>query len=157
MTLIILLAVLALAFGLLEAFIIPGFGWAGISSIACAIADAVLVYNAYGLGWACAVIAIALAVLALLLYFMAHSRTFDRMSLHASINSTNATIRVGDTGQALTRLALVGNARINGKMVEVKSSGAFINPGTPVRVIQVCDAQVTVEVDDSDQQQCSAK
>ena len=154
MTLIILLAVLALAFGLLEAFIIPGFGWAGLSSIACAIADAVLVYHAFGLGWACAVIVIALVVLALLLYLMAHSRTFERMSLHASINSTNATteqlsIRVGDTGKALTRLALVGNARINGKMVEVKSSGAFINPGTPVRVIQVCDAQVTVEVDES--------
>lgn len=52
---------------------------------------------------------------------------------------------MGDTGKALTRLALVGNAEINGLVVEVKSSGAFLNPGTPLRVIHVSEANITVE------------
>lgn len=72
------------------------------------------------------------------------------MSLHARIDSTNATeaqlsVKVGDTGRALTRLALIGNAEINGKVVEVKSSGAFLNPGTAVRVVSVSEANITVE------------
>ena len=74
----------------------------------------------------------------------------DKMALHTSIDSTNATpeqlsVRVGDVGTALTRLALVGNAEIGGKTVEVKSSGAFINPGTPIRVVRVNEANITVE------------
>ena len=109
------------------------------------------VYDAYGLGWACGALVIGIVVLFLLLYGVAHSRTFDRMSLHTSIDSTNATteqlsIKVGDTGRALTRLALVGNAEIAGKQVEVKSSGDFINPGTPIRVVSVNEAQIIVSV-----------
>lgn len=151
MTLIIVIAVLVLVLGLLEAFVIPGFGIAGIGSIACAMFDIYLVYDAYGLGWACGALVIGIVVLFLLLYGVAHSRTFDRMSLHTSIDSTNATteqlsIKVGDTGRALTRLALVGNAEIAGKQVEVKSSGDFINPGTPVRVVSVNEAQIIVSV-----------
>ena len=34
---------------------------------------------------------------------------------------------------------------IGGKTVEVKSSGAFINPGTPIRVVRVSEANITVE------------
>ena len=72
------------------------------------------------------------------------------MSLHTAIDSTNATpeqlsISVGDEGRALTRLALVGNADFNGKQVEVKSAGSFINPGTRIRVIHVNEATITVE------------
>lgn len=149
MTLIIIIAVLVLVLGLLEAFVLPGFGIAGIGSIACALLDIYLVYDAYGLGWACGALVIGIVVLFLLLYGIAHSHTFDRMSLHTSIDSTNATaeqlsIKVGDTGRALTRLALVGNAEIAGKQVEVKSSGEFINPGMPIRVVSVNEAQIIV-------------
>lgn len=150
MTVIIIFALLALILGLLEIFILPGFGVSGIGAIISAIIDIVLIYNAYGAGWAAAAVGIAIVVLAVLLYFVAHSKTVDKMALHTSINSTNATeeqlsVKPGDTGKALTRLALVGNAEINGATVEVKSSGAFINPGTPVRVVRVNEANITVE------------
>lgn len=150
MTVIIILAVFALILGLLEVFVLPGFGWAGIGSIACAIVDAYLIYAEYGVAWACAAVVIALVILGVMLYAVAHSHTFDRMSLHTAIDSTNATpeqlsISVGDEGRALTRLALVGNADFNGKQVEVKSAGSFINPGTRIRVIHVNEATITVE------------
>lgn len=150
MTVIIILAALALVLGILEIFVLPGFGIAGIASIVCALADAVLIYHDYGFTAALLATAAGVALLLLALWWMAHSRTIDRMSLHSTISSTNATreqlsVRVGDEGRALTRLALVGNAEIGGKLVEVKSSGAFINPGTPVRVIAVSEANITVE------------
>lgn len=150
MTLIIILAALSLVLGLLEIFILPGFGFAGIGSIVCAVVDAILIYNAYGFSWACIAVVVAILLLVLMLYIVANSRTFDRMSLKTSIDSTNATteqlsVKVGNEGRAITRLALVGNAEIEGKLVEVKSSGEFINSGTPIRVIKVDKAQIIVE------------
>lgn len=150
MTLIIILAALSLVLGLLEIFILPGFGFAGIGSIVCAVVDAILIYNAYGFSWACIAVVVAILLLVLMLYIVANSRTFDRMSLKTSIDSTNATteqlsVKVGNEGRAITRLALVGNAEIEGKQVEVKSSGEFINSGTPIRVIKVDKAQIIVE------------
>lgn len=150
MTLIIILAALSLVLGLLEIFILPGFGFAGIGSIVCTVVDAILIYNAYGFSWACIAVVVAILLLVLMLYIVANSRTFDRMSLKTSIDSTNATteqlsVKVGNEGRAITRLALVGNAEIEGKQVEVKSSGEFINSGTPIRVIKVDKAQIIVE------------
>lgn len=150
MTLIIILAALSLVLGLLEIFILPGFGFAGIGSIVCAVVDAILIYNAYGFSWACIAVVVAILLLVLMLYIVANSRTFDRMSLKTSIDSTNATteqlsVKVGNEGRAITRLALVGNAEIEGKQVEVKSSGEFINSGTRIRVIKVDKAQIIVE------------
>lgn len=150
MTLIIILAALSLVLGLLEIFILPGFGFAGIGSIVCAVVDAILIYNAYGFSWACIAVVVTILLLVLMLYIVANSRTFDRMSLKTSIDSTNATteqlsVKVGNEGRAITRLALVGNAEIEGKQVEVKSSGEFINSGTPIRVIKVDKAQIIVE------------
>ena len=55
-------------------------------------------------------------------------------------------MKVGAEGKALTRLALVGNAEINGKQVEVKSSGDFIDPGTPIVVTAVSEASITVSI-----------
>ena len=148
--LIIVIAVLTLILGILEIFIIPGFGLSGIGAIVCALLDTVLIYYEFGPLWAVVTIIVTIVVFGLMIAWVAHSKTFDKMALHTAINSTNATseqlsVQVGDEGKALTRLALIGNAQIKGKMVEVKSSGAFINPGTPIRVISVSEANITVE------------
>lgn len=150
MTVIIILAALALLLAVIEIFITPGFGLAGISSIVCALVCVVFIYNDYGLGWAVAAVAAALVVFGVVLGVLTRCKTLDKVSLHTSIDSTNATVaqlsvKLGDTGKALTRLALIGNAEINGKNVEVKSSGAFVNPGTPVRVVSVSEALIIVE------------
>lgn len=152
MTAIIILAALTLLFAIVEIFFVPGFGMAGVASVICAVTDVVLIYNDYGLVWALVAVAAGVALLLTGLWWLAHSRTVDKMSLQAAIDSTNATaaqlsVRPGNRGRALTRLALVGNAEIEGKEVEVKSSGAFINPGTPVRVTKVSEATITVEAE----------
>ena len=46
---------------------------------------------------------------------------------------------------AITRLALIGNADIGGRTVEVKSADGFLDEGTPVVVVRVEDAQITVK------------
>lgn len=150
MTVILILAALALVLGILEIFIFPGFGFAGIGSILCALVDAVLIYQTYGFAAAAWCVGAGVLLVLMALWWVAHSRTFDKVALHSTISSTNATeeqlsVKVGDEGKSLTRLALVGNAMIGGHVVEVKSAGAFINPGTPIRVVSVSEANITVE------------
>ena len=79
-----------------------------------------------------------------------HSKTLEKYSLHKSIDSTAASaeqlsVRPGDEGVAITRLALIGNSDIGGRTVEVKSADGFLDEGTPVVVVRVEDAQITVK------------
>lgn len=147
---ILILAGVALLLYAIEALLVPGFGIAGAAATLCVLIADILVFYAYGA--TTAIFAVLLSAAAVLLFFwwLSRSKTLDRMSLHSTIDSTNATtaqlsVRPGDRGRALTRLALIGNAEIAGKTVEVKSSGEFIEEGTPVVVKSVREALILVE------------
>jgi membrane-bound ClpP family serine protease len=59
-------------------------------------------------------------------------------------------VAVGDRGVAVTRLAQIGTAEINGKQMEVKSEDGFIDEKTPIRVTRIAD-NIFVKIDrDSD-------
>ena len=153
MTVIIILAIIALLLGLVEIALIPGFGIAGIAAFGCAFFDIYLVYQEYGVTYACVALLIGVIILCLMLWWVSKSDTMKRMALTSTISSTAATeaqlsVCVGDKGVAETRLALVGNARFEGKLVQVKSAGPFINPGTPIIVIEVSDAAIIVRPTD---------
>lgn len=150
LTLIIILAILALVLFALEIFVIPGFGVSGIAGLICLGVSAVLTYDAYGMTAAVLLLLATGLLIGLMIWWLAHSRTVDKYSLHSTIDSTAATtaqlsVKVGDRGVAVTRLALIGNARIGGHLVEVKSSGDFLPEGTPVEVIAVSEAQLIVQ------------
>ena len=46
---------------------------------------------------------------------------------------------------AITRLALIGNAEIDGNIVEVKSMDGFLNEKTPIIVNRITDGVIMVE------------
>lgn len=150
LTLIIaILVVLAVLLFLGEALFVPGFGICGICGSLCVIAADVLIGVNYGT--TAAILAVVASAAAVLLFFwwFSRSKTLERMELRSTISSTSATtaqlsVKVGDRGTALTRLALIGNAEIDGKTVEVKSTGGFIDEGTPIVVTAVSEALVSV-------------
>ena len=149
LTIIIILFVLALVLCIVEVFLVPGFGVCGVLSIACAVAGVVITYTAYGFVAGLIATAAVVIVGALLLYWVMHSKQLEKASLHAVIDSTVATeeqaqVRVGDTGVALTRLALVGNARIGSVEVEVRSASGFIEEGSPVIVTKTKQGEIYV-------------
>jgi len=87
--------------------------------------------------------------LAVVAWFM-RSKSLERLALNKNIDSTVGTaarleVKVGDTGKAITRLALIGNAEINGNIVEVKSADGFINEKTPIRVVRLLEGVILVE------------
>lgn len=147
--LILILVLLALVLMAVEVLIVPGFGISGIAAIISALVAEVLIFEEYGMLAAALSLAGFALLTIVLLVWVARSKTIDKVSLHSSIDSTNATkdqlsVKVGDEGVALTRLALIGNAEIAGKTVEVKSAGNFIEEGTPLVVVAVSEALVLV-------------
>lgn len=151
--LILVLVLLAIILMMVEVLLVPGFGISGIGAVACMGAAVVLIFDAFGMLMAFLATLVFLLLSLLVLWRVGKSKLIDRFSLHKSIDSTNATteqlsVKVGDEGVALTRLALIGNARIDGKVVEVKSSGQFIEEGTALVVVAVNEALVVVEKKD---------
>ncbi|MEG1580154.1 MAG: NfeD family protein [Bacteroidaceae bacterium] len=133
-----------------EVFLLPGIGLAGIGAAIGIISANILTFNTYGTGIGLWVMLGSILLCGLLLYWVTHSRTIDHYSLDKSIDSTSAnpaqlSIRVGDTGIALNRLALIGNAEIGGKTVEVKSADGFLSEGTPLVVTRVEQALIVVK------------
>lgn len=134
----------------LEIFIIPGTSLAGIVSAACLIGANVLVFDSYGLSTGIIVLAASLIVCLAAGIWMLRSKALDRISLKRTIDSTAATeeqlsVKVGDRGTALTRLALIGNADFDGKIVQVQSADGFLDEKTPVIITRVIDGQVWVK------------
>lgn len=147
---IIILVALALLLYAVEAFLIPGFGIAGISATVCVVIADVMMYVNYDATTATVGLLISIIVVLFLFWLLTRPTVLDKATLKANIDSTNATtaqlsVCVGDKGYALTRLALIGNAHIEGKDVEVKSAGGFIDEGTPVIVAAVQDALILVK------------
>ncbi len=147
---LILLIVAGVILFLVELFIIPGISIAGILAGACILFANYYAFTNMGnvagfitLGVSCA------ACLGSLIWFM-RSKTLDKIALKKNITSTigpsaSEKVKTGDTGIALTRLALIGNAEINGKILEVRSADGFLNEKTAVVVTRITDGIVFVE------------
>lgn len=149
-TLIIILAIVSILLFAVEIFITPGIGAAGIIGTICIVIANALTFVYYGTTTGFIVLGITLLIVGLALYFLSKSHVLERSALHTQIKSTSATpaqlsVKPGEKGIAVTRLALIGNAVINGKTVEVKSSDGFIDEGTPIVVVSVEDALIQVQ------------
>lgn len=146
---IIALIVAGLLLFAVEVFLVPGITLAGIASgvsLLCAIYYA---FHAVGTQAGFITLAVvAVGIIGVTIWFM-RSKTVDRLSLKKTLDykpeplkGTN--IQVGDTGTSLTRLTLIGNAEINGHIVEVQSADGFIEERTSVRVTRIDNSTVYV-------------
>ena len=147
---IIVLIVAAVILFLVELFVIPGISIAGILAGACMIYAN---YYAFAyLGTTAGFITLgvsAIACIGSLILFM-RSKTLDKVALKKNITSkvdrTAADqVKVGDTGVAITRLALIGNAEIDGKRYDVVTSGEFIQKDTRITVERIDGLKILVK------------
>lgn len=149
MTIILILFALAILLALVEVYLVPGFGIAGLASGGCAIGAIVTTYQLYGIGTTFLVTIGALVAFFLFIWYLSRTIAKSRMALQAKINSVatpeeQLAVGKGDTGHALTRLNLVGRALINGLQVEVRSEEGFLDEGTPVVVSRTVEGVVYV-------------
>ncbi len=147
---ICLLILAAVVLFLIELFIVPGISIAGILAGVCAVLGNYYAFTYVGTNAGIlTLVATALVSIGSLVWFM-RSKTLDKLSLKTDINgqvdrSAEQSIHPGDTGRTTTRLALIGYADIEGRIVEVKSTGEYMRENTPVRVVRIVDGTVLVE------------
>ena len=147
---IFLLIAAGICLFMVEIFITPGVNIAGITAGICLI---YAVWHAFArIGNIAGFVSLALAIAGCIVVVIAfmRSKTLDRLSLKKEINSNTGNhavdlIHPGDQGVTTTRLALVGNADINGCVVEVKSAEGLIDEGTAITVWRIDQGSVIVK------------
>lgn len=135
---------------LIELFLIPGVSIAGVGALACLGYANYYAFANMGTVAGFITLAISLTTCVLSLVWFMRSRTLEKVALKENITSqvnkhAERSLKPGDTGIAITRLALIGQAEINGKVVEVKSIDGFLDERTPIVVERVADATVMVK------------
>lgn len=147
---ILFLIFLGILLLLIEFTILPGITIAGIGGFLLFAYSIYLAFTSYGNLAGFITLAFILFVSPILIFIVFKGKGGKIMTLQAKvtgvaneINENN--IHVGDTGVTIGRLAPMGKIRVNGEIVEVKSTGAFINPGEQVRIIEIEKSLITVE------------
>ena len=149
-TIIIIFLLFGIVLLLAEIFLLPGIsiaGIAGIAFLAGGIIYAFTVDPSYGFY---TIIISVIALCAAIWYFM-RSRTLDKLSLHTEITGTietvdESSVKVGDKGITVSRLAPIGKVKINNVTMEAKSIYDFIDEGTEVEVVTVNKTNVDVKI-----------
>ena len=160
----ILLFIAGVALLIIEIFVIPGFGVAGISGLVLVVASlAIALIGNVGFQFpplqlissAIWTLAITMILLVMLLFSLAkyapRSSYFNQLVLAPELSSsmgftaadTNDEL-VGKIGTALTALRPAGSALIDGARVDVTTSGEYIEAGNSIRVAQVHGSRVEV-------------
>ena len=135
---------------IIEVFLLPGISIAGIISAVCLLYANYYAFDTMGTLPGCITLVIsAIGVIAITIWFM-RSKTVDKLSLKKTIDYKpeplkGLNLKAGDEGIALTRLALIGNAEFNGNIIEVRSTGDFIEEKSKIRIERIRDGIVMVE------------
>ncbi len=152
-TLQAILLIAGLVLLIAEAFM-PGFGIAGGSGVALILVGIILTartpFEAF------AMVLILLLLIAVLLFFILRSAKKGAIARKLILWSSSRhedgfsatpdmSVLVGCEGLAITVLRPAGTGEINGKRLDVVSEGAFIDPGTKIRVIRVEGRRIVVE------------
>jgi len=151
----VLLALGGVALLLLEFFVIPGFGFAGILGILALLAALVMSVVGSGAtpeffmlatGRILLALLVALVASFVLLRFMPRTPFGRRLILDTGLGTRQDDhLRwLGKRGRATTPLRPAGIADISGARVDVVSEGELIDPGTPVEVTRVDGNRIVV-------------
>lgn len=148
MTTALVLIGLGLFLMLIEVFIIPGVGIAGIAGIISTIIGIVLAFNADLMqGWF--VLTGTVIISGLLLWKSLKSDTWDRFALHESVESTNRDVApevtIDEEGTTITRLNPIGKARFKSGVYEVTAQNELIDEQVRVRVVSLSGNKIIVQ------------
>ena len=150
MAFIIVLTIVGLVLILSEIFLIPGVGVAGVLGVLALGGACYYVFYEFGVVAGIIFTAAIVTVLIGLVIYTIKTKTWKKLALNTQIDSKaqdsgEESLSVGDTGKAVTRLAPIGMARINGKSYEVKSLEGMLDAGTEIEVVLFEDNKIYVK------------
>lgn len=146
---ILLLVFLGIVLLLIEFTILPGITIAGIGGFLLFAYSVYLAFTSFGILAGFLTIGFIVIFAPLLVVLAFRGKSGRKMVLSTIItgvaNQIDDKIKVGDIGVTIGRLAPMGKIKVNGEVVEVKSTGTFVDPGQNVRIIEIEKSLITVE------------
>lgn len=147
---ILFLIFLGVVLLLIEFTILPGITIAGIGGFLLFAYSIYLAFTSYGTLAGFLTLGFVMIVAPLLLVYLFKGKSGKKMVLGAVISGVanqldTAKIKVGDIGITIGRLAPMGKIKVNDEVVEVKSTGSFVDPGQQVRIVEIEKSLITVE------------
>lgn len=148
--LVIILVVVGVALLVVELFLIPGIGAAGIAGLLSAAAGVAYAYWKISASAGHIALGAALLLCAVAIYVFLKTRTLDKMALKKNIDDkvdllSDLDIQKGTQCMTVSRLAPIGKVRIHDRDVEAKSLEDFIDQDVLVEVVSVEGNKVNVK------------
>lgn len=135
---------------LAEILVIPGIGVAGILGIILLV---LAIYFAYSLNTVTGNWVLTGSILSstALLILSLRAKTWEKVSLKTNVtgksksNFLTENFKIGDKGLTTSRLTPIGNAKINGNIVEVSARTEFIETNTEIEIVKIEKSKITVK------------
>ncbi len=132
-----------------EILIFPGIGFSGILGLLALIGSCVYAWLNISQTAGIIVCAVNVALVVGMMVFALRSKTWSKLTLNTKIESRagqdESVVSVGDKGKTLTRLAPMGTAKIEDKLLEVKSQEGIMDAGVEIEVVLIDDGKIYVK------------
>ncbi len=127
---------------LLEIFVIPGGGIAGVFGFILMVIGVWLAYGHHGTPVGHYVLGGTIFLNLIALSYALRAKTWDRAMLKTTVSGKvneieEDSVKVGDTGTTVSRCTPIGKAIINGQFYEVHARSEFLAEDLPIEVIKV--------------------
>ena len=147
---ILLLIFLGIVLLLIEFTILPGITIAGIGGVLLFAYSIYMAFSSYGSLVGFLTLGFVLVAAPTLVVMLFKGKAGKKMVLSTVLTGIanqidHEKVKIGDIGVTIGRLAPMGKIKVNGEVVEVRSTGTFVDPGEKVRIIQIEKSQITVE------------
>ncbi len=148
--LILSLLVIGIALIIVEIIFIPGTTVVGILGGIFTITGVIVSYRHFGTTTGHYILVGALIATSVSIYFSFKSGAWNRFALHSTMaGKVNEGLldflKIGDEGTAVSALRPMGKASFQDTIVEVRTSGSYLDQGNKVKIINIQNTQITVE------------
>lgn len=150
-TLIALLIILGILLILIELLIIPGVTVAGLAGFILIGAGVFFGYQAHGVPTGNYMLLGTVGALVILTVTALKLKTWQKFGLQSTIESRvggldEMTVKAGDAGKTVSRLAPIGKARFGSELFEVRSDGGYIDAHNEVVITRITGNKIFVEI-----------
>jgi membrane-bound ClpP family serine protease len=151
MTFIILLIVLGILLFVIEFLLVPGVTVAGIGGLILTVFGVYKAFNDFGSETGIWVLIGTLLLSVFVIAMSLRARTWSKLMLNTNVTGTvdkdltEDQVKVGDRGQALTRLAPMGKIMVNELVREAKSLEGYIDEHTEIEIVSLEGTRISVK------------
>lgn len=147
---IILIILLGIFLFLVEFLLVPGVTVAGIAGFILLVGGVYMGYESLGTPEGHYILAGSVVLSLVIITYSLRARTWKRLMLDSTISGKISSyeedkVKIGDTGETVTRLNPMGKVLINGEFLEAKSTGPYIEQKKKIQVTNIKDFRVIVK------------